>query len=96
MEESIMLPDWLITTAIGLVGAIIYFVYRQSQGIGEVQQAKAAAQMVTKNEQGKVIELQERRIKLLEQEVKSLNRRVDLLTAENESLHRLLVDGKDS
>ena len=77
------IPDWVITTAIGVLGFTILWLNRQRLGLGEVQVA-------TRAEEHKVIELQERRIKLLEEEVKSLTRRVDYLTSENESLHRLL------
>lgn len=77
-------PDWVITTAIGVIGFVALWLNRQRLGLGEVQ-------MATRSEQQKVIELQERRIKLLESEVASLNRRVDHLTAENESLRHLMV-----
>jgi len=77
------IPDWLVTTAIGVVGFTILWLNKQRLGLGEVQ-------LATRSEQNKVIELQERRIKLLEKEVQALTRRVDYLTSENESLHRLL------
>jgi hypothetical protein len=90
MEFSINeIPEWLITTVIGVVGFVVIWLNRQRLGLGEVQ-------MATRAEQQKVIELQERRIELLEAEVGSLRRQVDYLTSENESLHRLLVADKVS
>jgi len=77
------IPEWVITSVIGAIGFVLVWLNRQRLGLG-------AAQMATRSEQQKVIELQERRIQLLEQEVRSLTRRVDYLTSENESLHRLL------
>ena len=77
------LPDWAITTAIAVIGFVLLWLNRQRLGLGEVQ-------MATRAEQQSVIELQERRIELLETEVKGLKVRVDHLTAENEALRRLI------
>lgn len=72
MDQFAELPDWLITSFIGFVAAVTIYFWRQRQGIGE--QTLAA-----RTEEGRVIEMQERQIELLQEEVKTLRRRVDHL-----------------
>ena len=77
-------PDWLITTIIGLVGFGVYYVWKASQGLGEAQVARDTAQDHATQAADMVIQLQEKRIALLEKEVQVLNAQVLQLTAENE------------
>ena len=82
MEEQLAgIPDWFITTLIGLIGFTVYYVWKSSQGLGEAQLAKQQAVDATHDESDRVIDLQEKRIALLEKEVA-------MLTMENEQLWR--------
>ena len=84
------IPDWLITTAVAMIVGVAVWLRRESLGLGDARVATRKEKERASSERSKVVELQERRIKLLEEEVASLTRRVDYLTSENESLHRLL------
>lgn len=81
MDAFSGLPDWAITTVIGIIGFSLLWLNRQRLGLGE-------AQMATRSEQHKVIGLQEKRIALLEQEVEHLTKTVDYLSSENDEYRR--------
>lgn len=78
------IPDWLITTALAIGGFVILWLNRQRLGLGEVQ-------MATRAEQIAVIELQEKRIVLLEAEVQRLRSEVQYLSAENHEYRRRIL-----
>jgi cell division protein FtsB len=73
MEEFLAgLPDWVYTTLIALAAFVIAYLNRERLGLG-------MAQVATREEQEKVIQLQERQIELLKDEVNSLRARVTYL-----------------
>jgi cell division protein FtsB len=84
MEATYGLPDWLITTALALGGFVLFWLNRQRLGLGEVQ-------MATRAEQLAVIDLQEKRIVLLEAEVVRLRAEVQYLSAENHDYRRRIT-----
>jgi uncharacterized membrane-anchored protein YhcB (DUF1043 family) len=70
VESSIPeIPDWVYTTAVGLIIGIIVWLNRQRLGLGEGQLAQKARHQ-------EVIDLQERQIELLKEEVEALRIRV--------------------
>lgn len=79
------IPDWIITTILAVAGFTILWFNRQRLGLGE-------AQMATRSEQAKVIELQERRILLLESEVAHLKGRVEYLSNANDDYRRRIAE----
>ena len=82
MEDFLAsLPDWAITTAIGVLGFVVFWLNRQRLGLGEVQTAARA-------ERDAVVVLQERRIVLLEAEVARLKTTISYLQADNDELRR--------
>ena len=86
--DNVNIPDWMITTTIGLIGFIAYYVWRTSQGLGEAQVAKSKLDAEVDHAAEVVIALQEKRIALLEKEVHVLNTQVSMLNAENERHRR--------
>lgn len=73
MEEFFStLPDWVYTTAIAVFTFVVAYLNRERLGLG-------MAQVATREEQDKVIALQERQIELLKDEVNSLRARVTYL-----------------
>lgn len=82
MEDFIAnLPDWAITTAIGVLGFVVFWLNRQRLGLGEVQ-------LATRSERDAVVALQERRIQLLETEVARLKTTIAYLQTDNDELRR--------
>ena len=81
VDHFVGLPDWLITTGIALVLAVIYYLWRQSHGLGTVQVA-------TMGERDKLIELYEKRIAQLEADSARKEDRIRWLEAENTQLQR--------
>ena len=77
------IPDWVITTAIGLAVVVVAWWKRQAVGLGDLQ-------MATNKERDQIIELQERRIELLEEEVISLKHELAQLKLENKALRRAI------
>jgi hypothetical protein len=79
------IPDWIITTTLAVGAFVLLWWNRQRLGLGEVQ-------MATRSEQTKVIELQEKRIRLLEAEVARLKGQVEYLSNANDDYRRRIAD----
>lgn len=78
------IPDWVLTTAVGVAIAAVAWWKRQAIGLGDLQ-------MATDRERDQIIELQERRIDLLEQEVQELRLELQQVKIENRALRRLIA-----
>ena len=78
------IPDWVLTTAVGISIAAIAYFKRQSIGLGDLQ-------MATNKERDQIIELQERRIELLEEEVLELKHELAQIRLENKALRRAIT-----
>ena len=78
------LPDWVITTAVGVLAAVLIYLGRYRLGLGEVQ-------LATASEREKLLGLYEKRIKMLEEDSKAKDDRIRWLEAENTQLERRMA-----
>lgn len=91
MEALNEVPDWLMTTIVALVLAVLAYLNKERLGLGMVQTAARDAEERT-------IEMQERQIEMLQEEVGILRRRVEHLenvVADYQMQMRLLRERDD-
>lgn len=79
---SFTVPDWLLTTIIGVGAAVLLWWRKQASGLGFFQEATDA-------ERDEVMKLMRERIDLLEQKVEQQAQEIKLLQAENVALRKL-------
>lgn len=75
------IPDWVVTTFIGLLLLVLAWAYRERLGLGTVQMATTA-------EREKLLSLYEKRIETLEEDAKLKDDQIRFLSAENTDLRR--------
>ena len=78
------LPDWVVTTVLGVMAAATIYLGRYRLGLGEVQ-------LATASEREKLLGLYEKRIEMLEQDSKKKDDRIRWLEAENTQLERRMA-----
>ena len=82
------IPDWVLTTAVALIMAVLLYVRRQQLGLGDTQ-------LATNLERDRLLALQEQRIELLEKRVAELGTEIKYLHAENRQLREQLREERD-
>ena len=85
MEAPTGLPDWFLTALVGLLVMIVAWLNRERLGLSTVQ-------LATKQERDKLVEIQERRIRHLESEIKRLEDEIRYISSANADLRRRLSD----
>jgi hypothetical protein len=83
MSVPTEIPDWVITTAIGIVIVVLAYLNKERLGLGTVQ-------LATQSEREKLLELYEKRIEALEKDATLKDDQIRFLSAENTELRRRL------
>lgn len=77
------IPDWVITTAIGIVVVVLTYLNKERLGLG-------TAQLALQSEREKLLEIYEKRIEALEKDAILKDDQIRFLSAENTELRRRL------